>query len=933
MAQTHSVTRRGFLKAAALAGAAGALGTSGAGLLEQADQAYAQSSSETKVYKSVCHGCIASCPCKVYVTDGVATKIEGGPDAPESRGSLCMKGLNQIQTMYSPRRILRPLKRAGERGENSWEQISWDEALDLATEKFVEAREKYGPYSFFATGGGGGSYTNVNVMCMPAAVGSPNGFEPGAAQCLMPRESMASYVGGHCQSMADNYVTEPFNLANVNTTSLIIWGAQPSVSQTAQSGRGMAELRAAGCKTVVIDPNFSPDAQKATVWLPVRAGTDTTLVMGWFRYIFENKLYNEEFCKYWTNLPFIINPDTKLPYLAMDIWPDYTTPTPDDTPDYACFDLKTNSVQPFPYSAPADSPVDPEIFATVEINGKTCQSAGQIYKEAAEPFTLDKVAETCWLEPEKIEEAIRVYTDAEASGIVLGVATDQQPDSSEMALGCLGLDFVMGYYELPGTTQTQPSHTFGPMGAGSSIPIKRLTSSFNGLFTDHDMGYVVGAGEAANKARIEACDQEKLAKSFQIVKDRLGVVQFKGENFWNQAHNPTLCATIKSGEPYQPRIWFEFSGNKLGCTANASDWYDAISHVDFIMCQYPMLTSFHIEAADLVFPTMGWLEMAGTGMQLNKTFMRTPVTHIGETVDPNYASVQILERASKITGEDFTSYTKSCSAVPMEEQRQALVKTFGAKSWDDLLDNQDTYVPSEVCPVDEYYAYEQFKTVVDDGLPCGFATESRKAEPYATLLIELSRTGWPFVYPFELEACEDYSPICKEVHPAEEPDDEYPLVLTSGRVPYFRHTTMRHSAFARELFPTAEIRMNPKDAEARGLKHLDWVKVSSRRGDIRARVYITKGVQPGQTWMERFYNPECHDATQKSPTAGWREENINVITNNRAPYNEVNGSYTNRGFTVQVEKSSRPANVWVEPEEFRPFMPTMQSEPVTKDVF
>ena len=85
--------------------------------------------------------------------------------------------------------------------------------------------------------------------------------------------------------------------------------------------------------------------------------------------------------------------------------------------------------------------------------------------------------------------------------------------------------------------------------------------------------------------------------------------------------------------------------------------------------------------------------------------------------------------------------------------------------------------------------------------------------------------------------------------------------------------------------------------------------------------------------MERFYNPECHDATQKSPTAGWREENINVITNNRAPYNEVNGSYTNRGFTVQVEKSSRPANVWVEPEEFRPFMPTMQSEPVTKDVF
>lgn len=72
MAQTHSVTRRGFLKAAALAGAAGALGTSGAGLLEQADQAYAQSSSETKVYKSVCHGCIASCPCIPHALIGAA---------------------------------------------------------------------------------------------------------------------------------------------------------------------------------------------------------------------------------------------------------------------------------------------------------------------------------------------------------------------------------------------------------------------------------------------------------------------------------------------------------------------------------------------------------------------------------------------------------------------------------------------------------------------------------------------------------------------------------------------------------------------------------------------------------------------------------------------------------------------------------------------
>ena len=77
---------------------------------------------------------------------------------------------------------------------------------------------------------------------------------------------------------------------------MVIWGAQPSVSETAESGRGMAELRAAGVKTVVVDPNFSPDAVKADVWLPVRPGTDTKLLLSWFRYIFENKLYDEEMC-------------------------------------------------------------------------------------------------------------------------------------------------------------------------------------------------------------------------------------------------------------------------------------------------------------------------------------------------------------------------------------------------------------------------------------------------------------------------------------------------------------------------------------------------------------------------------------------------------------------------------------------------------------
>ena len=114
-----------------------------------------------------------------------------------------------------------------------------------------------------------------------------------------------------------------------------------------------------------------------------------------------------------------------------------------------------------------------------------------------------------------------------------------------------------------------------------------------------------------------------------------------------------------------------------------------------------------------------------------------------------------------------------------------------------------------------------------------------------------------------------------------------------------------------------------------------WVKVTSRRGEVHARAYLTEGVHPKTVWMERFWNPECYDESQTNPTAGWRECNVNVLTKNDAPFNEVYGSYTNRGFTVKIEKSQKPANVWVEPEEFAPFLPTeeMLSEAQTKDVF
>ena len=85
---------------------------------------------------TTCFNCESACGLLAYVDPETLSvrKFEGNPEHPASRGRNCAKGpatLNQINN--DPDRILYSLKRAGERGEGKWQQVSWDEALrDIA---------------------------------------------------------------------------------------------------------------------------------------------------------------------------------------------------------------------------------------------------------------------------------------------------------------------------------------------------------------------------------------------------------------------------------------------------------------------------------------------------------------------------------------------------------------------------------------------------------------------------------------------------------------------------------------------------------------------------------------------------------------------------------------------------------------------------------
>ena len=66
----------------------------------------------------------------VTVADGRATKVAGDPDHPLTRGGLCVKVNNYQDKVYSPDRLLYPMRRSGPKGSGEFTRISWDDALD-----------------------------------------------------------------------------------------------------------------------------------------------------------------------------------------------------------------------------------------------------------------------------------------------------------------------------------------------------------------------------------------------------------------------------------------------------------------------------------------------------------------------------------------------------------------------------------------------------------------------------------------------------------------------------------------------------------------------------------------------------------------------------------------------------------------------------------
>jgi len=246
------------------------------------------------VHAACPHDCPDACGVLITIEDGRATKIEGDPNHPVTRGFLCAKVAKYLDRVYSPDRVLYPMRRIAPKGPcgpgtpapQAFERISWDEALDEIMRKLRRVIARSGPESILPY-----SYGGTLGALNGASMDRRFFHRMGASQL---ERSICSTAGeeGLKSVIGVKLGTEPEQFAH--SRYIIAWGANIH-GNNVHLWPFIEEARREGAKLVVIDPYKTRTAKFADWFLPINPGTDGALALGMMNVIINDGLYDAEY--------------------------------------------------------------------------------------------------------------------------------------------------------------------------------------------------------------------------------------------------------------------------------------------------------------------------------------------------------------------------------------------------------------------------------------------------------------------------------------------------------------------------------------------------------------------------------------------------------------------------------------------------------------
>jgi len=236
------------------------------------------------IYTTACpRNCYSTCSLRVEVVEGRIRRIEPHADNRATADGVCLKGLSYLERVYSPDRILHPLRRTG---NGSFTPIPWDDALDIITERLRRYHAEPGPQSvLYYTGSGtkgllngvgmsfwrrfGGCTTTYGDLCWPAGLEATR------------------------LTLGEVKHNAPWDLAHARL--IVMWGKNAAETNVHQMAH-VDEALAAGARLVVIDPRRTETAERAELLIQPRPGADGALALGIAHLLIQNG---------WIDHPFI----------------------------------------------------------------------------------------------------------------------------------------------------------------------------------------------------------------------------------------------------------------------------------------------------------------------------------------------------------------------------------------------------------------------------------------------------------------------------------------------------------------------------------------------------------------------------------------------------------------------------------------------------
>ena len=248
-----------------------------------------------EVRKTTCYMCACRCGINVHMKAGKIAYIEGNRDHPVNKGVLCAKGSAGIMQVNAPSRLRAPLKRVGPRGAGQFEEISWDEALQIATSWLAPLRETAPEKLAFFTGR---DQSQSFTGWWAQQFGTPN-FAAHGGFCSVNMAAAGIYTMGGA--------FWEFGQPDWDHSKLFVIFGVAEDHDSNPIKMGIGKLKARGARVVGVNPIRTGYNAVADDWYGITPGTDGLLILSLVHLLLQAGRVDLDYLARWTNAPVLVN--------------------------------------------------------------------------------------------------------------------------------------------------------------------------------------------------------------------------------------------------------------------------------------------------------------------------------------------------------------------------------------------------------------------------------------------------------------------------------------------------------------------------------------------------------------------------------------------------------------------------------------------------